>query len=179
MPNFTPLQLMDMKKLPYSLQEWLRQLQLLVGGTAGAIPWSSINFTGSDFADLQTRLFTSLQFTGSNLTSIATRNHDDLQNIDGGSAGNYNHLQTALKGTKTAHDFGTVNAVNTATTTLTVTGATTTSAVVVSPTTALTAGLTVYGYVSSANTVTLVCVNASAGNIAAGTKTYNVMVLDN
>lgn len=39
--------------------------------------------------------FTSLDFSGSNLTSIATRNHNDLQTIQGGVAGQYNHLTNA------------------------------------------------------------------------------------
>ncbi len=36
--------------------------------------------------------FVSLNFTGSNITSIETRNHNDLQNFDGGTAGEYFHL---------------------------------------------------------------------------------------
>lgn len=40
-------------------------------------------------------LFSQLDFTGSNLISIATRNHNDLQNIQGGAAGDYNHLTTS------------------------------------------------------------------------------------
>lgn len=36
-----------------------------------------------------------LDFTGSNLTDIATRNHNDLQNIQGGSVGDYYHLTSA------------------------------------------------------------------------------------
>jgi hypothetical protein len=39
--------------------------------------------------------FSDLDFSGSNLTSIATRNHNDLQNIQGGVAGQYNHLTNA------------------------------------------------------------------------------------
>lgn len=39
--------------------------------------------------------FSDLNFTGSNLTSIATRNHNDLQNIQGGSSGQYYHLTSA------------------------------------------------------------------------------------
>lgn len=39
--------------------------------------------------------FTDLNFSGSNITSIATRNHNDLQNIQGGVAGQYNHLTNA------------------------------------------------------------------------------------
>ena len=42
-------------------------------------------------------LWTQIDFTGSNLTSIATRNHNDLQNIQGGTAGDYQHLTTAQK----------------------------------------------------------------------------------
>jgi hypothetical protein len=36
--------------------------------------------------------------TGSNLTDLATRNHNDLQNIQGGVAGDYQHLTTAQLG---------------------------------------------------------------------------------
>jgi len=40
-------------------------------------------------------LFSSLDFTGSNLISITTRYHNDLQNIQGGSPGDYQHLTNA------------------------------------------------------------------------------------
>lgn len=40
-------------------------------------------------------LFTALDFTGSNLTSIATRNHNDLQNIQGGTTTERYHLTSA------------------------------------------------------------------------------------
>jgi len=43
-------------------------------------------------------LWTQIDFTGSNLTSIVTRNHNDLQNIQGGAAGDYQHLTTAQLG---------------------------------------------------------------------------------
>jgi hypothetical protein len=36
-----------------------------------------------------------LDFTGSNLTSILTRNHNDLQNVQGGSNGSRYHLTSA------------------------------------------------------------------------------------
>lgn len=39
--------------------------------------------------------WTRVNKTGSNITDIATRNHNDLQNIQGGSAGDYQHLTTA------------------------------------------------------------------------------------
>lgn len=38
---------------------------------------------------------TGLNFTSSNLTSIATRNHDNLQNIQGGTTAQYYHLTSA------------------------------------------------------------------------------------
>lgn len=95
MARLTPLQLMDLKDLPYSLQEWLRQVQILVGGTTGTIPWSNINFTGSSLADIQTRLFTALDFSGSNLTSLATRNHNDTQNKQGGTTNEFYHLTSS------------------------------------------------------------------------------------
>lgn len=37
-------------------------------------------------------LFNDLNFTDSNITSIETRNHNDLQNLQGGQAGEYYHL---------------------------------------------------------------------------------------
>jgi len=40
-------------------------------------------------------LWTSINFTGSNITDIVTRNHNDLQNIQGGTAGQYYHLTAA------------------------------------------------------------------------------------
>lgn len=40
-------------------------------------------------------LWGSLDFTGSNLTDLATRNHNDLQNIAGGSSNDYSHLTSA------------------------------------------------------------------------------------
>jgi hypothetical protein len=144
----------------FAWQQWYTALQQQFGGASGTISWELIDTSGS------------------NLTDIATRAHNNLQTIQGGTTGSFFHLKTALKGSKT-HDFGNVAAVNIATTTQAVTGATTTSVVVVTPTATLANGLTVYGYVSSADTVTLVCVNASAGVIAAGSKTYNILVMDN
>lgn len=69
-----PLPLSDLKQLPYSFQDWLRQLQLLVGGVVGSIPWSNVSKTGA------------------NLTDLPTRNHNDLQNIQGGAANDHYHL---------------------------------------------------------------------------------------
>lgn len=36
-----------------------------------------------------------LDFSGSNLTDLVTRNHNDLNNVQGGAAGDRNHLTTA------------------------------------------------------------------------------------
>jgi len=36
-----------------------------------------------------------MDFTGSNLTDIATRNHNDLQTLQGGTAGEYYHMTSA------------------------------------------------------------------------------------
>lgn len=40
-------------------------------------------------------LWTQIDFTGSDLTSLVTRNHNDLQNIQGGAAGDYQHLTSS------------------------------------------------------------------------------------
>lgn len=57
-------------------QDWLRQIQSILGGIKGTVPWSTIDFSGS------------------NLTDITTRRHNDLQVIQGGAVGDYQHLTT-------------------------------------------------------------------------------------
>ena len=54
--------------------EWYRQLRSYIS-TNGSVPWYVINFAGS------------------NITDIATRNHDSLQSIQGGTAGEHYHLK--------------------------------------------------------------------------------------
>lgn len=71
MPTFEPVPLKDIKLLPYSLQEWFRKIQLTF---AAGIAWVNIDFTGS------------------NITDILTRRHEDLQDLQGGAAGDYFHL---------------------------------------------------------------------------------------
>ena len=53
--------------------EWYRQLRNYVT-TSGSVPWYIINFAGS------------------NITDIATRRHNDLQSVQGGTAGERYHL---------------------------------------------------------------------------------------
>jgi len=53
--------------------EWYRQLRNYVS-TSGSVPWSIINFSGS------------------NITDIALRDHNQLQNTQGGSSGEKYHL---------------------------------------------------------------------------------------
>ena len=59
-----PLQ--DLKKLPYSYQQWFNSVRQFVSGNVGSIPWSTVSKSGS------------------NLTDLTVRNHYDLQNVDGG-----------------------------------------------------------------------------------------------
>ena len=56
--------------------EWYRQLRAYVS-TSGSVPWYVINFAGS------------------NITDIALRDHANLQNLQGGTAGEYYHLTSA------------------------------------------------------------------------------------
>lgn len=56
----------------YYWLEWYTNLTNFLNGTN--IPWSNLNFTGS------------------NLTDIQTRNHNDLQNIQGGNPTNHYHV---------------------------------------------------------------------------------------
>lgn len=49
-------------------------------------------------------LWTNIDFSGSNITDLASRSHQNLQNLQGGAAGEYNHLDdsdySALSGSK-------------------------------------------------------------------------------
>lgn len=56
--------------------EWYRQLRAYVS-QSGSVPWSVVDKAGSDLADLQ------------------TRSHQSLQNVQGGSSGQYYHLTSA------------------------------------------------------------------------------------
>lgn len=80
---------------------WFHQIREHVRAD-DAIAWDSVDKTGSDLADLATRLFTDLQFTGSNLTSLATRRHRDLQDLQGGTTDEYYHLTSAQQSEITA-----------------------------------------------------------------------------
>ena len=56
--------------------EWYRQLRDYIS-TSGSVPWYVIDFAGS------------------NITDIALRDHDSLQNLQGGTAGEHYHLTAA------------------------------------------------------------------------------------
>ena len=59
-------------------QRWFVLLyRRIVAANIGAIAWLGLDFSLS------------------NMTSIVTRNHNDLQNIQGGASGDYQHLTTA------------------------------------------------------------------------------------
>jgi hypothetical protein len=75
------------------------------------------------------------------------------------------------------HDFGTVNAGTTGSTTVTVTDAVAGDVVKVRERSGgLATGLVLSGQVTAANTVTLYCSNVTGGNIAVGSLTYDVWV---
>jgi hypothetical protein len=63
--------------------EWYRQLRNYIS-TNGSVPWYVINFAGS------------------NITDIASRDHDNLQNLVGGTAGEHYHLTAAQHSALTA-----------------------------------------------------------------------------
>lgn len=69
-----PVPLKDLDDLPFTLQIWLNQIRQIVASGSSSIPWSSLNFTGS------------------NITDIVGRAHNNLQSIQGGVSGQYFHL---------------------------------------------------------------------------------------
>lgn len=62
----------------YIWRDWFNNLRnILVGNIQGIVSWVSINFSGSNISD------------------IVARSHQDLQNLQGGTAGQYYHLTAA------------------------------------------------------------------------------------
>lgn len=57
--------------------DWYEKLRTIVNQGAISVTWNNINFTGS------------------NITSIASRAHNNLQSMQGGTAGQYYHLTAA------------------------------------------------------------------------------------
>ena len=66
----------------YQWREWFRRLYIRAA-EAGQILFTSLDFTGSDLADLE------------------TRNHNDLQSFQGGAADDYYHMTEAQHDTLT------------------------------------------------------------------------------
>jgi len=60
--------------------DWYERLRVLVNTGSINVLWSNINFAGS------------------NLTDLATRAHNNLQSIQGGTTGEFNHLSNAQVG---------------------------------------------------------------------------------
>lgn len=80
-------------------------------------------------------------------------------------------------GGSTTHDLAQALTDTNTTTTVTIAGAAVGDVALVSPSAALEAGLSLYAYVSAANTVTIVVVNATAGTVNPAENTYNVIVI--
>jgi len=74
----------------FTWMEWYRQLRNYVS-TSGSIPWYVINFAGS------------------NITDIAQRAHNDLQTVQGGTAGERYHLTAAQHTLATAYLHNSLN----------------------------------------------------------------------
>lgn len=88
-----------------------------------------------------------------------------------------NLLIDKFKYTSLTYDFPNIGAGATATTTATVTGCVAGDIVLITPATALEAGLVIYGYVSASDTVTVVANNPTAGAINPANRTYYIMVI--
>jgi hypothetical protein len=86
-------------------------------------------------------------------------------------------LTKQLLKTSLVFDFPNIGAVATSTTTTSLIGVAVGDTVLVTPSTALEAGITVYGYVSAADTITLVASNPTAGPINPVSRTYYITVI--
>ena len=86
--------------------DWYNKLRSYLSNT-GSIPWSIIDFTNSNLADIHTRNHEDLQgmqggapsehyhFTNAEHTLLQAYQHNSLNGLQGGSVGQYNHLTNA------------------------------------------------------------------------------------
>lgn len=130
-------------------------------GATGSFKWFS-KFTTS---------LASKQSQKVGFESIST----DGLNIGGGTA-----VMTNLLVFSGGHDFGTVNAHATGSQTFSVPGVATGAGkfVIITSTGTYPVGIVFDGQVTGANTVTIFAINTTAANIAVGSRTYGIMVLD-
>lgn len=90
----------------YQWLDWYNQLQQYVS-QGGSVPWSVIDFAGSNLADIQTRphdALTGLQgggvgehyhLTAAQWAALTAGPHNSLSGLQGGTAGQYFHLTSA------------------------------------------------------------------------------------
>jgi len=90
----------------YAWLDWYRQLRDYIS-QSGSIPWSVIDFSGSNIADIQNRnheSLTSIQggaagehyhLTLAQWSSLTSGPHNNLSGLQGGTAGQYYHLTLA------------------------------------------------------------------------------------
>ena len=86
--------------------EWYRQLRAYVS-TSGSVPWYIINFAGSNITDIANRSHENLQglqggtagehyhLTAAQLAGIGVGNHNSLLSLQGGTTGQYYHITQA------------------------------------------------------------------------------------
>ena len=60
--------------------QWLETVRQIINSGAAGVLWANINFAGS------------------NITNIASRAHNNLQSLQGGTAGEYYHISLAEQG---------------------------------------------------------------------------------
>lgn len=142
-------------------RDWFNGLRnVLIGAIQGVVSWASINFTGSDIKD------------------IVARSHQDLQNLQGGAAGQYYHLtstQLTNLGTVTTVSVATSNGfagtVATATSTPVITLSTSVTGLLKGNGTAISAATSGTDYAPATSGTSILYGNGSGGfsNVTIGT----------
>jgi hypothetical protein len=98
--------------------EWYRQLRAYVS-TSGSVPWYIINFAGSNITDIATRLHNNLQglqggtagemyhLTAAQYSALTAGPHNDLSGLQGGTTSQYYHLTSTEHAALTNSTTGT------------------------------------------------------------------------
>lgn len=87
--------------------DWYEKLRTIVNQGSISVLWANINFSGSDISSIASRAHNNLQslqggtageyyhLTAAQYAALASGNHNDLGGLQGGSAGQYYHLTLA------------------------------------------------------------------------------------
>lgn len=167
--------------------QWYQQLQRYIS-QSGSVPWSVVDKAGSNISDIQNRNHNNLQniqggtsgefyhLTSAQYAAIGIGNHNNLNAIQGGNSSNRWHLSMVITASATL-DFPSIAAGGSQNLTITASGAVVNDGVILGLPSSWTAGIIYQAFVSAANTVTIRATNITGSAIDPVSASFFVMVV--